>query len=574
MDNPDEAKASYSIVKKHAGFIDKDNVFKKQLSYLAGRSYWLLVQGAMQSPKALMKKKKKEPKKISETMNDQSKGTPAKQHPEVENDNGETTRENDEKNLKEAKEKLLFLDELVADLKTVCDFLNRHKKEGTHLLSYSFQMKQTKETVEKEIKNLLKVSKENDAFPVIYYTGHGERGTGNWMFMTDDHSLEKHATNNLFKNISLKDIKEIINLNDEAEQNKLRCLTIFTDCCFSGHWADSCALDNTTVDTVNVLASAPYYSVTVDGSFSKPLFSSDENDKTDHSSPVLVLGTYGHLFTDYPHPIKCASFTEYLLGNSLRKNQKDRIVVSCSFTKKDQYFCAILGVLKPEHDPLERSFQERKSKTKLMKLMELTKKNYTRIVSRTGQGYFIYQQQQQEKGKKLKPVTQQKYVTASNVEEIRENTKDKNNFRWRIISCCPLIDEDQSDKKESEREASEKNQSEQNQSEKNQSEKNQSDKNQSEKDQSEKDQSEKNQSEKNQTENEQSAKKTSWFIVMDKEKKTESQQVESSESTGNMDGESGGSCINSEEVPGENYQTDQVTFQPREIHTIIETFFT
>ena len=130
------------MLKRHAGRADMEEI-AKHFSYLLKdrQSYWLLLQGALDSPKIPKPK-----------INSKKKG----------------------------EEKLPFLNELVTDLKTVCNFLDENKSNGAHLLSYSFQMRQTTETTLKEIKKLLTECKKNSAYPVIFYTGHGELGTGNW----------------------------------------------------------------------------------------------------------------------------------------------------------------------------------------------------------------------------------------------------------------------------------------------------------------------------------------------------------------------------------------------------------
>ena len=134
----------------------------------------------------------------------------------------------------------------------------------------------------------------------------------------------------------------------------------------------------------------------------------------------------------------------------------------------------------------------------------------------------------------------QKHFIASQVSQIRDKTNIRSEqIRCKIVSCCPLIDKEPA----------------------------------SENEKSEGEPSDKDQPEKDQLEKERLAKKTSWYIVMDEEKRTERQQVKTSEEKGNIDGKSSGSCVNSKEVPDENNQTDQVTFQPRESHTIIGSLY-
>ena len=57
---------------------------------------------------------------------------------------------------------------------------------------------------------------------LIWYTGHGEKGTGNWIFK--DGSVKFEDIYSLYKNFF-----------------KGRYLYIVTDCCYSGCWVEDCA---------------------------------------------------------------------------------------------------------------------------------------------------------------------------------------------------------------------------------------------------------------------------------------------------------------------------------------------
>jgi len=59
--------------------------------------------------------------------------------------------------------------------------------------------------------------RETKQVPFIYYSGHGERGTGNWCFPDGSR-------------IGLEDI---VKLNNTGWKLMIHC-----DCCFSGHWAE------------------------------------------------------------------------------------------------------------------------------------------------------------------------------------------------------------------------------------------------------------------------------------------------------------------------------------------------
>ena len=59
-------------------------------------------------------------------------------------------------------------------------------------------------------------------YGIIYYTGHGCRGTGNWA-----------AADN--ENVSLKEVAKIFK---SIIKSGYKSVTIISDCCFSGMWTD------------------------------------------------------------------------------------------------------------------------------------------------------------------------------------------------------------------------------------------------------------------------------------------------------------------------------------------------
>lgn len=77
--------------------------------------------------------------------------------------------------------------------------------------------------------------------PVLYYTGHGENGTGNWCFADGKISIE-----------------EILNMLPEE------CLhpMILSDTCYSGHWANFCLKKK--IPGFTCLAACPEFSKALD----------------------------------------------------------------------------------------------------------------------------------------------------------------------------------------------------------------------------------------------------------------------------------------------------------------------
>lgn len=98
----------------------------------------------------------------------------------------------------------------------------------------------TKEEACREIKRLFDECKEGKLQPRLYYTGHGEIGTGNWCFSNGTISIE-----------------EIVAWLPEGVVNPV----IVSDACYSGHWANFCL--NCTRDIL-CLAACPEFSKAYD----------------------------------------------------------------------------------------------------------------------------------------------------------------------------------------------------------------------------------------------------------------------------------------------------------------------
>jgi len=108
---------------------------------------------------------------------------------------------------------------------------------------------------------------------LIYYTGHGEFGTGNWCFKDGTISLQ-----------------EILALYFDYVRGKL--LYIFTDCCYSGHWVVELAkyLDDLGIGACGhqareqgllfkIVASCEPDQKAADGCFSSGALGFDDDDK-------------------------------------------------------------------------------------------------------------------------------------------------------------------------------------------------------------------------------------------------------------------------------------------------------
>ena len=91
------------------------------------------------------------------------------------------------------------------------------------------------------IKSLFEECSRPGAKPMLYYTGHGEKGTGNWCFKDGK--------------ISIKTILDILPKGTLPPM-------IFSDTCYSGHWANFCVEKN--IVGFHCLAACPEYSKAID----------------------------------------------------------------------------------------------------------------------------------------------------------------------------------------------------------------------------------------------------------------------------------------------------------------------
>ena len=99
----------------------------------------------------------------------------------------------------------------------------------------------TKSTAFGHIRRLFDTCKRDRVKPILYYTGHGEIGTGNWCFADGTISIQ-----------------EILDMRPEGTHYPM----IFSDACYSGHWANFCLKKNIT--GFHCLAACPEYSKAID----------------------------------------------------------------------------------------------------------------------------------------------------------------------------------------------------------------------------------------------------------------------------------------------------------------------
>ena len=121
------------------------------------------------------------------------------------------------------------------------DVLNMEKAVGAKLFNTVKDLYLTKVDALKKIRALFDTCKPKKFHPMLYYTGHGESGTGNWCFHDGT--------------ISIQEIFEMLPGN-------VCYAMIFSDACYSGHWANFCI--NKDIPGFHCLAACPYFSKAFD----------------------------------------------------------------------------------------------------------------------------------------------------------------------------------------------------------------------------------------------------------------------------------------------------------------------
>ena len=121
------------------------------------------------------------------------------------------------------------------------DLLNMEAAVGDELFNTVKDLYLTKSTASDHIQKFFNACKREQVKPILYYTGHGEIGTGNWCFA--DRTIN---------------IQEILDMRPEGMYYPM----IFSDACYSGHWANFCHKKNIT--GFHCLAACPEYSKAID----------------------------------------------------------------------------------------------------------------------------------------------------------------------------------------------------------------------------------------------------------------------------------------------------------------------
>ena len=115
---------------------------------------------------------------------------------------------------------------------------------------------------------------------MLYYTGHGALGSGNWIFDGNRKQVE----------VSIEEIIEIIPKSVEK-------VFISSDACSSGHWADYCVRKRNC--KLEIFASSPYFQSSYDGKFAGWLFNNNK--------PIPVFGLYDYSDGENPKKKNCQS---------------------------------------------------------------------------------------------------------------------------------------------------------------------------------------------------------------------------------------------------------------------------
>lgn len=128
-------------------------------------------------------------------------------------------------------------------LHCVCDDLkNVENAIGGNLFNIVRSLTLKKSEAVRAIRELFDECLKDKSKPILYYTGHGETGTGNWCF--------KDGT------ITLQEILGIL------PSTSSHYPMIFSDACYSGQWANLCLTK--AIRGFHCLAACPEYSTALD----------------------------------------------------------------------------------------------------------------------------------------------------------------------------------------------------------------------------------------------------------------------------------------------------------------------
>ena len=121
------------------------------------------------------------------------------------------------------------------------DLANMENVVGKKLFNTVKDLYLTKDAALRQVTKVFKKCEKTKAKPVLYYTGHGEIGTGNWCFADGT--------------ISIQEIFDMVPYGCYYPM-------IFSDACFSGHWANFCLAKG--ISGFHCLAACPAYSTALD----------------------------------------------------------------------------------------------------------------------------------------------------------------------------------------------------------------------------------------------------------------------------------------------------------------------
>ena len=118
------------------------------------------------------------------------------------------------------------------------DFVNMQDAIGSKLENRVMDLKMTRSDAIGHIKRLFNFCQEKGFMPMLYYSGHGQVGMGNWCF--------KDGT------IGIQEIEDLL-------PGECYYPTIVSDACYSGHWANFC-----TYRAIDCLAACPEFTTAID----------------------------------------------------------------------------------------------------------------------------------------------------------------------------------------------------------------------------------------------------------------------------------------------------------------------
>ena len=121
------------------------------------------------------------------------------------------------------------------------DLANMEAAVESNLFNVVRDLYLTKPAASGHIQRFFDTCKREGVKPILYYTGHGEIGTGNWCFADGTISIQ-----------------EILDMLPGGSYYPM----IFSDACYSGHWANFCLKTN--IAGFHCLAACPNYCKAID----------------------------------------------------------------------------------------------------------------------------------------------------------------------------------------------------------------------------------------------------------------------------------------------------------------------